>query len=75
MSHDAYFLTFLTPSTVSVTPSNKLKCLKEKKFPGADQPLLEGEDDHEYRFFNAFGPIIRPNVRALVNLGPYLASP
>lgn len=73
MSHDKFFLSFLTSSAVPVTPSNKLNGSK-KKFPGADHALLEGEDDHEYQSSNAFGPIIRPNVRVLFDIGPYLVS-
>jgi chitin synthase len=67
------FVSRLTPSVVSVTPSNKIEgaekgivpvrvifCLKEK-----NQKKI---NLHRW-FFNAFGPILQPNVCVLLDVG------
>jgi len=66
---DSFFTNCLMSSTVSVTPSNKIEgaekgivpvqlifCLKEK-----NQKKVNA---HRW-FFNAFGPILQPNVCVL----------
>jgi len=70
---DACFPICLTSSAVSVTPSNKIEgaekgivpvqiifCLKEK-----NQKKI---NSHRW-FFNAFGPILQPNVCVLLDVG------
>ena len=77
---DAYLSSYLTSSAVSVTPSNEIEgaeggivptqvifCLKEK--------TQNRINSHRW-FFNAFGPILQPNICVLLNVGttPGLSS-
>ena len=67
MSHDACFLSFLTSLCSTRHPVEQAQGSKKGIFSSADHLLLEREDNYEYRFFNAFGPIIRPNLRVLLD--------
>ena len=69
---DAYFPICLT-SAVSVTPSNKIEGAEKGIVPV--QIIFCLKERHQNKinshrwFFNAFGPVLQPNICVLLNVG------